>query len=417
VINSGSQFRLQAPPDKEATRNELRAMASVDRSAEAVKKVRYWDAGSPSYRWVQTLQKRITDRPIGNPQTTRAFALMNIAIYDAMIAAWDTKYTYQRERPTSADRSLNALVSVPDSPSYPCERAVAAGAASAILAYLFPTEAQQYLGMSQEAAQSRVAAGVQYPSDVAAGLDLGRRVAEQVIERAKRDGSDLPWTGVVPQGPGMWTGTNPVSPTHGQWKTWVLLSGNQFRPDAPPAFDSTQKLAELQEVKNAVRDFNSTARSFYYQTPDGIFSYWYDYAHRQIFESGLEQNPPRAARIYALTSISHYEASVACWDAKYTYWAARPFMLDSKVTTLFTTPNHPSYPAAHGCYSGAIAATLGALFPDDALFINTKADEAAMSRLTGGIHFRSDLDAGLKLGRTVSKAVLDRAAEDRSDVR
>jgi hypothetical protein len=415
VINSGSQFRLQPPPDEEATRSELRAMAELERSTDALKKVRYWDAGSPSYRWVQALQKRITDRPLGNPQGTRAFALLNVAIYDAIVAAWDTKYAYDRPRPTSA--GVSPLVAVPDSPSYPCERAVAAGAAAAVLGYLFPAEAQQYANLAQEAAQSRVVAGVQYPSDVAAGLDLGRRVGEQVIERAKRDGYDLPWTGVVPQGPGLWTGTNPVTPTHGQWKTWVLESGNQFRPEPPPAFDSAQKLAELQEIKSAVRDFNASARVFYYHTPDGVFNFWYDYAHRQIFESGLDQNPPRAARVYALASISQYDASVACWEAKYTYWAARPFMLDSKVTTLFTTPNHPSYPAGHGCYSGAIANTLGALFPDDAAFINSKAEEAALSRMVGGIHFRSDNEEGLKLGRKVSQAVLERAAEDRSNVR
>jgi len=63
-----------------------------------------------------------------------------------------------------------------------------------------------------------------------------------------------------------------------------------------------------------------------------------------------------------------------CWDAKYTYWAIRPFMLG--VTPLFATPNHPSHPAAHGCYSGSISAVLAYLFPHDAIDLNALGNEA-----------------------------------------
>ena len=57
---------------------------------------------------------------------------------------------------------------------------------------------------------------------------------------------------------------------------------------------------------------------------------------------------------------------VACWDGKYTHWAIRPFQLDPEVKTLFPTPNHPSYPAAHACQSGANSIILGDLFPSEA---------------------------------------------------
>jgi nucleotide-binding universal stress UspA family protein len=57
---------------------------------------------------------------------------------------------------------------------------------------------------------------------------------------------------------------------------------------------------------------------------------------------------------------------VACWDAKYAYWAIRPFQLDAEVKPLFAMPNHPSYPAAHSCLSGANAAILSDLFPSEA---------------------------------------------------
>ena len=98
---------------------------------------------------------------------------------------------------------------------------------------------------------------------------------------------------------------------------------------------------------------------------------------------------------------------VACWDAKYAYWAIRPFQLDPDVKTLFATPNHPSYPAAHGCGSAAIAVVMGHFFPTRADYINGKADAAAWSRLAAGIHYRSDIEAGLRLGRSVGGVVVD----------
>jgi hypothetical protein len=83
-------------------------------------------------------------------------------------------------------------------------------------------------------------------------------------------------------------------------------------------------------------------------------------------------------------------------------------------TTLFATPNHPSYPAAHGCLSGAISAVLAYLFPHDAAALNALGDEAGQSRLWAGIHFRSDIDTGLALGLAVAKLVIERAEKDGS---
>jgi hypothetical protein len=148
-----------------------------------------------------------------------------------------------------ASPSLLTVLPTTPSPPYPCEHSVAAGAASMVLAYLFPKEAKVFVDMTEEAGKSRLPAGVQYPSDVAAGLDLGRRVANLVIERARADGSDAKWTGTVPVGPGLWKG-EPLEPLMGTWKTWVLSSGRQLRLPPPPAFDSKQRAIELAEVKN-----------------------------------------------------------------------------------------------------------------------------------------------------------------------
>ena len=112
--------------------------------------------------------------------------------------------------------------------------------------------------------------------------------------------------------------------------------------------------------------------------------------------------------------IAVIDAGIACWDGKYTYWAIRPYQLDPEVKPLFPTPNHPSYPAAHGCFSMAQAGILGYLFPRDAAALAALAEEAAESRVWAGIHYRSDIVAGAALGRAVSEKVIDRAKKDGS---
>ena len=74
----------------------------------------------------------------------RDLALMHIAIYDATVAAWDSKYAYKRLRPSAVSSDLTTVLPNPPSPSYPAEHAVAAGAASEVLAYIFPERGEFY---------------------------------------------------------------------------------------------------------------------------------------------------------------------------------------------------------------------------------------------------------------------------------
>src|SRR4029078_4008025 len=122
-------------------------------------------------------------------------------------------------------------------------------------------------------------------------------------------------------------GTNPLEPLAGTWKTWVLTTGNQLRPGPPVAYNSPEKTAELAELKQT-RPFAMNEKAFYYQAVEGVFTNWYQTLSQRLFEYRLESNPPRAARAYALASIAHHEGSVACWEAKFNYWAIRPFQLD-----------------------------------------------------------------------------------------
>jgi hypothetical protein len=238
-----------------------------------------------------------------------------------------------------------------------------------------------------------------------------------VIERGKADGSDAKWTGNVPAGPGKWNGTNPILPQMAMWKTWVLDSPSEFRSPPPPAYDSSEKAAELTEIKSFPRTPKTNTAAFFWEYAVGglrFHQYWAGQISRLVMENRLDNDPPLAARAYALQNIATIDAGIAYWDGKYAYWAIRPFQLDPEVKPLFPTPNHPSYPAAHGCASTAEAAILGYLFPRDAAALAALAEEAAESRVWAGIHYRSDIVAGAALGRAVADKVIDRARRDGS---
>jgi PAP2 superfamily len=169
---------------------------------------------------------------------------------------------------------------------------------------------------------------------------------------------------------------------------------------------------EVAEVVDFPRTFATTAAAFYWQSPKGTTTHWVLAADQKIFEYRLDTNPPRAARVQALMNVAAFDATVACWDAKFTYWVMRPFQFDTNFTPLVPVPVHPSYPAAHGCFSGSQAAVLAYLFPRDAAALNAQADEAAVARLWGGIHFPSDIRVGLAQGRAVAQRVIDQARDD-----
>lgn len=419
VLASGRQLRVPPPPDQTATVGELRQLHALvpQRHAAALDQIAFWDTGAPAYRWNEITLNAALKNNLPVNFASRALALVHIATYDATIAAWSAKYTYRRPRPSEVDRALSTVLSNPQSPSYPSEDAVAAGAASAVLSYLFPADARFFADRADEAVRSRLLAGVQYPSDMTAGLELGRAVAALVIERAKTDGVDARWTGSVPTEPGKWNGTNPILPQAATWKTWVLSSGSELRPGPPPAYDSPQLAAEMTELRTFQRTPKTTADAFFWEyASGGLRNYWLwsEQLTKKILEYRLEANPPRVARAYALWSIAFYDAGVACWDAKYAYWQIRPFQLDQNWRSLFPSPNHPSYPAAHGCFSSAAAAAIAYPFPRDAQTLNALADEAAESRIWAGIHYRSDVVVGLALGRAVAQKVIERARTDGS---
>lgn len=400
-IGSAQSHRLKPPP-KDA--NEINRIIDIQKSLgdEEKKQIHYWNAGAPGYRWHEMMSKLWT------VDTGRYGALANLllgtAIYDATIVAWDTKYAYNRTRPFLADKRIKAFVAKPESPSYPCEHSVAAGVAVTVFSKYYPHLADSMKKMAKRMMDSRVAAGVVYPSDVDAGFELGKNIAEKQIELTKDFVVKEAWDGKIPEMAKHWRGKFVLLPLAGNNKTVVLNSSSEFRPGPPPDFAK-----EMEEIRNYKQNFRSLSNAFYWANQ----SWFSDQLVKKMFEYNLNMNPPRAARIAAAVSVASYDGFVACWDAKYAYWGIRPNQYDTTFRpAILITPPFPGYPSGHAAVSATMAEVLSYFFPEDSALHARKAKEAAESRFQAGIHFRSDNEVALELGKKVGQKVIERVKKD-----
>jgi hypothetical protein len=217
-----------------------------------------------------------------------------------------------------------------------------------------------------------------------------------------------------------------------------MESPSQFRPIPPPAFDepfpSPRFLAEAAEVRRVVDQLTpdqfQIAR-FWADNPGESFTppgHWAQIATEQIVNRRL--STPRAARALALVGVGVADSAIACWDCKFTYWVLRPISAirsmaghpfhNPSFLTPVVTPPFPAYTSGHSTFSGCSAAVLAHLFPGgtvadafgQSIGYDAAADQAAVSRLYGGIHYRSDNDEGLVCGRNVASLVIQHAQND-----
>ncbi len=284
---------------------------------------------------------------------------------------------------------------------------VAIGAASAaILAAFFPafaTEIQDALA-AQEAAQPWPGAK---HADVAAGDAIGRAVASRVLAYSAGDRMGLtnPGTPPLTVGHWLWTGGRIARGSLGA-RPFIQSSTSELRPAAPPTFGEPEYLAALAEVRHIVDTRTAEQRA--------IALYW-DASQSPASDAPMNnlavelirthrRSDHEAARILFLMNAAAWDALIGCFDAKYTYWFIRPPQADPGIipNLLFPLPPHPSYPSAHSCVSGSSAAVLADAFPSERDRVAQLADEASLSRLYAGIHYRFDMVAGLALGRAAA---------------
>ena len=322
----------------------------------------------------------------------RAYALTSVAQLEALRAA---------ERASTRGTVASA-------------RAAMAAASAATLSQIFPGDAA-----SLEAAVRQQVGSPEWLErrgiDAAAGEAAGRAAAAAVLEQAKTDRFFDPWTGTIPTGEGIWFSstlppTPPPLPALGKARTWFMTSGAQFRPAPPPAFGSPAFLEAVAEVRH-ISDTRTPAQDSiakFWALTAGTYTppgWWNEEASTLAVRHHM--NEERAARMLALMNMVAMDAIIASHEAKYHYWLLRPSQADPAITTSFALPNFPAYPSNHATISAAMAEVLAEAFPGEARRLRAAADEAALSRVYGGIHYRFDGDAGLAMGRNIARWALD----------
>lgn len=171
---------------------EVRRIAD-NRTAEQTRIAEFWaDAANtftPPGHWNLIAETVMSRYRMSEARQARVFALMNLAQMNAGICCWDAKYSWWIIRPTQADPAIVPAVGVPNFPSYTSGHSTFSGAASGVLASLFPSDATTLRALAQEASDSRVYGGIHFRFDSENGLGSGREIAKIAVERGNSDGS------------------------------------------------------------------------------------------------------------------------------------------------------------------------------------------------------------------------------------
>ena len=286
-----------------------------------------------------------------------------------------------------------------------------AGASAAMLAFFFPNTAQ---AIDAQLSREVASLGANGPrADFATGVEIGKRAADDVIAAAKTDRSDLVWTGQVPGTPGSWKSQAqppqpPLFTRTGELRPFFTASGSEFRAPPPPALDSEafrKTVAEVRKISdNRTAEQLRIAQYWELVVAPNFPGWWNQTALEAAETHHLSQL--ETAEVLALMHMAWLDAFSTCADSKYVYWVPRPTQVDPEIRLAIGLPNHPSYPSNHSCSSSAAARVLDAKFPDQGGRYLALAQEVAMSRIYGGIHYSIDTEAGLEIGRKVATKVL-----------
>jgi membrane-associated phospholipid phosphatase len=379
-------------------------------------------------KWNEVALETIRVEKTPPPLAARNLAMMHLAIYDAVTAVQRTHQPF--------------LVSaVPVGEAAAPEAAAAAG--HRVLSALYPRQA-----LRLDAVLARCLAELPVSSGRDEGLDLGRFVADRVLEWRRQDGAANGGRHSVRRALGFWEPTPPdfqppLLPDWGNVQPFAIRPGTQLRPPGPPQLSSEAYLRSFEEVKalggrhGSQRTEDQTIIAHFWadnvgtSTPAG---HWNLIAQEIARQRGT--NLAENARLFALLNVSLADAGILCWVIKFSYDFWRPVTgirqaalddnggtePDGAWTPLLDTPPFPSYTSGHSTFSGAAAAALASCFGSDAIPFTSiseglpgvrrsftgfwsAAEEAGMSRIYGGIHWQFDNVDALAMGRALGNYV------------
>ncbi|WP_157615991.1 vanadium-dependent haloperoxidase [Rhizobacter sp. Root404] len=355
---------------------------------------------------------------VGGPD----IATVQVAVYDAVIAIAATHRPFATT-PTTPAAGASAEAAVVE-------------AAYRALKGLFPSRGDKY-----EAAHTSALAAIADGDAKARGLSIGAEAAAGALALRANDGRSVALAPFVPgTASGDFRGVNPVNR---QWpfiRPFTLRSADQFRPEPPPALSSDVYTRDFDESK-AMGGTVSSLRTaeqldlarFHTESPAVA-----PYRNQRRFATvnvSLADN----ARLLAILSVALADATIGCFDAKYHYGFWRPTSAitladtdgnaattaDPAWTPVVPTPNHPEYPAAHGCVSSATAESLREFYGTKKLSFDWDSTVASAvqktrhydstdaflrdivdARVYGGMHYRNSGEAGVQLGRKTAQWVM-----------
>ncbi len=462
LLTSKTEFAVDAPlattsNDYKAEILEIKAWQQ-DMNSEKEAQLKYWGAGSV-LRWNEIMRELVAKYnlapyqnadgtytnpsaanplaypffPFANPPfAARAYAYYSAAQYDALVSAYHYKSQYKRPTPHQVDASVKELLPVAATYAYPSEAGVVAGAAAEMMKFLFPGEQDYIQQKLTEHKNARIMSGANVRSDFEAGEKLGKLVAAKFVARARTDragaaaGNPAERTkcenACIAKGEAPWHSLEtpvrmPMLILFGKVKGFLMdsMAVVNGRPVPPPSTNSDEFKKEAAEILDFTENPTRERIRIVHFWADGTGTYtppghWNAIAA----DDWVTQNwsEVRWARNYALLNLAMFDAAICCWDTKMFYYNPRPSETNPKIKTLTGVPNFPAYTSGHSTFSGAAAAFLGHVMPSHASGYDAMAQQASLSRMYGGIHYRSDCEKGLATGRSIGDMAVQRALTD-----
>jgi len=363
-------------------------------SADAVK---FWEALA-STRWNERATQLLGQYPpTANGQaqaaTSRMLTYLSLAQYRAVLAAEAGK----------------------DGSTHPSAPAAVGAASVAVLSSFFPVAATTLEKKLDDDLSAPGWPGAQN-DDPASGEAIGRAVGAAVLAQAASDNYYVTLPGVPPVGPGYWIPAPAPAPIvrslYGV-RPFFLTSADQLRPPPPPAIGSPEFLAAYAEVRY-ISDTRTPEQIAIAQTWATAMPPYTTGSENLVADQLIvdhHRTEREAARILAYLNAAAFDAQIACWDAKFTYWFIRPSQYDVAITLAVSLPNHPSYPSAHQCITGATMSVLMDAFPSERPRLEAYISTAGLSRMYAGLHYRFDVEAGEAIGRQAAALALGGSLE------
>jgi hypothetical protein len=386
------------------------------------------------------LQLRITQTtPAAPPIAIRRLAYSGLALYETLVPGMAS---YQSIAP-----QLNGLPPLPTvSPGLTYHWPTCANAAlGALNRWFYPMTSPQNKAAidSLEATRLAVYSKSRPPEELTRSAEFGRQMAATIVEWSKTDGHDRAAPYTLPLGAGKYVLTPPnFSPAAlSHWgQCCPLIMGSDTGTDQTPPIAYSEDpasayYAQANEVYQLAQHLTSEQKAialFWADDPDGASfggGHWLAILEQILINQQVKLDV--AARAFAQVSIACGEATYCVFKGEYKYYGLRPITYIRTVMgqptwkALLITPPHPEYPSGHALISGAAAQTLTDLFGPTYAFTDSSygfrgyrargyrsfaqaAQEAADSRVYGGIHYRPSCEASLKDGRLIAQNVAQR---------